>query len=181
MKTPAYSREVNGFKKLFVKELQGEPQQLTAGTGDDIQPKWTPDGQSILFVRSNQPRGKLEPGECSACTRAETFGKGISPPARREIFSTKHSILPSPPTESCFVVLPAAGPGASGIVDAQGHNPQQITSDSSEAVDHLKANWSPRRQQHRVPRMWNARNSALKFCQRRDARGNSAHDGRFQA
>jgi Tol biopolymer transport system component len=29
------------------------------------------------------------------------------------------------------------------MVDAQGHNPQQITSDSSEAVDHLEPNWSP--------------------------------------
>src|SRR5260370_5712546 len=62
-KSFAYSREVNGFKKIFVKALQGEPQQLTAGTGDDIQPKWTPDGQSIVFVRSSQPRGKLEPGD----------------------------------------------------------------------------------------------------------------------
>ena len=59
----AYTREVNGFKKIFVKALQGEPQQLTAGAGDVIQPKWAPDGQSILFVRSNQPRGKLEPGD----------------------------------------------------------------------------------------------------------------------
>jgi len=62
-KSFAYSREVNGFKKIFVKALQGEPQQLTAGTGDDIQPKWTPDGQSIVFVRSSQARGKLEPGD----------------------------------------------------------------------------------------------------------------------
>jgi len=29
------------------------------------------------------------------------------------------------------------------IVDAQGHNPQQITTDLSEAVDHLEPNWSP--------------------------------------
>src|SRR5258706_2694610 len=45
----AYCGEVNGFKKIFVKALQGEPQQLTAGDGDDIQPKWTTDGQRILF------------------------------------------------------------------------------------------------------------------------------------
>jgi hypothetical protein len=59
----AYCEEVNRFKKVFVKPLQGEPQQLTVGNSDDIQPKWTPDGQAILFVRSNQPRGKLEPGD----------------------------------------------------------------------------------------------------------------------
>jgi len=34
-------------------------------------------------------------------------------------------------------------PSAHLGVDAQGHNPQQITSDSSEAVDHLEPNWSP--------------------------------------
>ena len=58
-----YSKEVNGFKKIFVMALQGDPQQLTTGNWDDIQAKWTPDGQSILFVRSNQSRGKLEPGD----------------------------------------------------------------------------------------------------------------------
>jgi len=51
-KSFAYSREVNGFKKIFVKALQGETATIDSGTGDDIQPKWTPDAQSILFVRS---------------------------------------------------------------------------------------------------------------------------------
>src|SRR5207245_1104575 len=59
----AYSKEVNGFKKIFIKPLQGEPKQMTSVDSDDIQPRWTPDGQAILFVRSNQPSGKLEPGD----------------------------------------------------------------------------------------------------------------------
>src|SRR5271170_5214293 len=46
----AYSREVNGFKKIFLKPLQGDPQQLTVGDQDDIQPAWTPDSQGLLFV-----------------------------------------------------------------------------------------------------------------------------------
>src|SRR5437879_11653604 len=57
------SKEVNRYKKIFIKTIQGEPQQLTSRNADDIQPRWTPDGQAILFVRSNQSSGKLEPGD----------------------------------------------------------------------------------------------------------------------
>jgi Tol biopolymer transport system component len=140
----AYSREVNGFKKIFVKTLQGEPQQLTTGTGDDIQPKWAPDGQSILFVRSNQPRGKLEPGD--------VFGQYDGGDIwRRDLASGKeekfldNAFNPSFSPDGKIIAADAswAGPRRIWIVDAQGHNPQQITSDSSEAVDHLEPNWSP--------------------------------------
>jgi len=140
----AYSREVNGFKKLFVKELQGEPQQLTAGTGDDIQPKWTPDGQSILFVRSNQPRGKLEPGDVFGLYEGGDIWRRDLASGKEEKFLDK-AFNPSFSPDGKLLAVDAswAGPRRIWIVDAQGHNPQQITSDSSEAVDHLEANWSP--------------------------------------
>ena len=140
----AYSREVNGFKKVFVKALQGEPQQLTAGTGDDIQPKWTPDGQSILFVRSNQPRGKLEPGDVFGQYEGGDIWKKDLASGKEEKFLDK-AFNPSFSPGGKLLAADAswAGPRRIWIVDAQGHNPQQITSDSSEAVDHLEPNWSP--------------------------------------
>src|SRR6266850_6335178 len=140
----AYSREVNGFKKIFVKALQGEPQQLTAGTGDDIQPKWTPDGQSILFVRSSQPRGKLEPGDVFGLYEGGDIWKKDLASGKEEKFLDK-AFNPSfsPDGKTLAVDASWAGPRRIWIVDAQGHNPQQITSDSSEAVDHLEPNWSP--------------------------------------
>jgi Tol biopolymer transport system component/serine/threonine protein kinase len=133
-KSFAYSREVNGFKKIFLKALQGEPQQLTAGTGDDIQPKWTPDGLSILFVRSSQPHGKLEPGDVFGQYEGGDIWKKDLASGKEEKFLDK-AFNPSfsPDGKTLAVDASWAGPRRIWIVDAQGHNPQQITSDSSEA------------------------------------------------
>jgi eukaryotic-like serine/threonine-protein kinase len=140
----AYGGEVSGFKKLFVKALQGEPQQLTAGAGDDIQPKWTPDGQSILFVRSNQPRGKLEPGDVfGQYDGGDIWRKNLASGAEEKFLNNAFNPSFSPDGKSIAVDASWAGPRRIWIVDAQGHNPQQITSDNSEAVDHLEPNWSP--------------------------------------
>jgi predicted Ser/Thr protein kinase len=143
-KSLAYSREVSGFKKIFVKALQGEPQQLTAGSVDDIQPKWTPDGQSILFVRSNQPRGKVEPGDVFGMYVGGDIWKKDLASGKVEKF-LDDGFNPSFSADGKLLAVDAswAGPRRIWIVDAQGHNPQQITSDSSEAVDHLEPNWSP--------------------------------------
>ncbi|MCZ6673007.1 MAG: protein kinase, partial [Verrucomicrobia bacterium] len=59
-----YCRETEGYKHIFVKNLQtGKIIQLTKGTFDNIQPSWSPDGKKILFVRSNQSNRKLEPAD----------------------------------------------------------------------------------------------------------------------
>src|SRR6266446_5076919 len=143
-KSLAYSREVSGFKKIFVKALQGEPQQLTAGSVDDIQPKWNPDGQSILFVRSNQPRGKVEPGDVFGMyVGGDIWKKDLASGKEEKFLDDAFNPSFSPDGKSLAVDASWAGPRRIWIVDAQGHNPQQITSDSSEAVDHLEPNWSP--------------------------------------
>ncbi len=140
----AYCGEIEGFKKIFVKALQGEPQQLTAGDGDDIQPKWTPDGQSILFVRSNQPRGKLEPGDVfGQYDGGDIWRKDLASGAEEKFLNNAYNPSFSPDGKAIAVDASWAGPRRIWIVDAQGHNPLQITSDSSEAVDHLEPNWSP--------------------------------------
>src|SRR5206468_6200197 len=59
----AFSREEAGIRSIFAKDLSsGEERRLTTGSRDDIQPAWSPDGRTILFVRSRQAKIKLEPG-----------------------------------------------------------------------------------------------------------------------
>jgi Tol biopolymer transport system component/predicted Ser/Thr protein kinase len=140
----AFSMPMNGFKKIFVKSLQGDPQQLTAGDMDDIQPQWTPDGQSILFVRSNQPRGKLEPGDVfGRYDHGDVWKKDLA--SGKEEKFLENAFHPSFSADGKRIAVDAswAGPSRVWIVDAQGHNAQQITTDLSEAVDHLEPNWSP--------------------------------------
>ena len=140
----AFSKEVDGFKKIFVKVLQGDSQQLTTGDMDDIQPRWTPDGQSILFVRSREPRGKLEPGDVfGQYVGGDVWRKDLASGKEEKFLENAFNPAFSPDGTMIAVDASWAGPRRIWIVDSQGHNPQQITSDSSEAVDHLEPNWSP--------------------------------------
>jgi len=140
----AYSKDLNGFRKIFVKPLQGDPQQVTAGDYDDIQPKWTPDGRGILFVRSNQSRVKLEPGDVfGQYDGGDVWRKDLASGQEEKLLGNAFNPSFSPDGKMIAVDASWAGPRRIWIADAQGHNPQQITSDSSEAVGHLEPNWSP--------------------------------------
>jgi Tol biopolymer transport system component/serine/threonine protein kinase len=140
----ACSRGVNGFKKIFVKPLVGDPAQLTTGSADDIQPRWTPDGQAVLFVRSHESRGKLEPSDVFASYYEGDVWK-IDLASQKEEKFLDNAFNPAFSSDGKFIAVDAswAGPRRIWILDAHGHNPQQITSDSSEAVDHVEPNWSP--------------------------------------
>jgi len=139
-----FSREVNGFKKLFVKPMQADPRQLTTGDRDDIQPAWAPDGKTILFVRSNQPRGKLEPGDVfGAYVGGDVWRKDLASGKEEKLLENAYHPFFSADGKQIAVDAPWAGPHRIWVVDAQGHNSQQITTDTSEAVDHTDPNWSP--------------------------------------
>ena len=140
----AFSGEAHGFKKLFVKDLEsGTETQLTSVSADDIQSAWSTDGDSILFVRSNQPNGKLELGD--------VFGEYSDGNIWRYDFKTKKEQLvlenafnPSFSPDGKWIAIDAswAGPRRIWIVNSLGLNPQQITSDVSEAVSHVIPRWS---------------------------------------
>ena len=137
----AYSREVNGFKKVFIKPLDAEPQQITCGNFDDIQPRFTPNGDAILFVRSNQPSGKLEPGDVFGKYDAgDIWKKDLASDTEGKFIENAFDPSFSPDGKLIAVDASWAGPRRIWVVDAQGHNPQQMTSDTSEAVDHLEPN-----------------------------------------
>jgi len=141
----AYTGEAGSVRKIFVKGLEtGEEKQVTKGESDDIQPAWSPDGKRILFVRAQRPGTRLEP--------ADVFGEyyegdiwAIDVATGAESKLIENAFYPSfdPHGKSIAFDASWAGPRRIWIVDAQGHNPLQVTADSSEAVSHVRPRWSP--------------------------------------
>ncbi len=140
-----YTGEVNGFKKVFVKDLaSGQEKQLTKGTGDDIQPAWSNDGKSILFVRSHQPNGKLEPGDIfGQFEGGDIWTIDVSSGTESKFIENAFNPAYSPDGRQIACDASWAGPRRIWTVDSRGRNPRQVTSDVSEAVVHLMPKWSP--------------------------------------
>jgi Tol biopolymer transport system component len=56
-----YSMTVDGFRKLFVRDVARTqpPRQITEGPADDIQAAWSPSGKWALFDRTTPVGGDL--------------------------------------------------------------------------------------------------------------------------
>ena len=140
-----FSRERGGLRKIFRKNIvTGEEAQLTDGPFDEIQPACSPDGKTILFVRSRTAGIKLEPGD--------VFGLFIDGDiwaidllSAREIKLIRNAFNPDYSPDGKRIAFDAswAGPRRIWTVDSLGHNPQQLTSDTSEAVTHIRPRWAP--------------------------------------
>ncbi len=141
-----YTAERDGFKKLVVKTIAGGAEsQTTSGPNDDIQPAWSPDGARIAFVRSSQPGGKLEPADVLS---GEYMGGDIwtielASGEERKIVENAYDPSFSPDGARIAFDASWAGPRRIWVSDANGRNPQQVTTDQSEAVVHTQPQWSP--------------------------------------
>jgi len=132
-------------RKIFKKNIaSGVESQLTHGEGDDITPAWSPDGSRILFVRSIDPKGTLQPGD--------VFGEysggdvwNIDVASGQETQTVRSAANPSFSPDGSHIAVDAtwAGPRRIWMLDASGHNPQQVTAENSEAVIHMAPRWSP--------------------------------------
>jgi Tol biopolymer transport system component len=142
----AYSADVGNLRQIFVKNLQtGEEKRLTTSDFDDIQPAFSsPDSRTILFVRSRKAGQRLEP--------SDVFGYyddgdiwAIDLASGKETRLIENAFNPAYSADGKHIAVDAswAGPRQIWILDAQGHNPQQVTSDVSEAVVHMRPRWSP--------------------------------------
>lgn len=141
----AFSREEAGIRSIVVKNIaSNEERKLTEGDYDDIQPSWSPDGNTVLFVRSRQPKVKLEPGDVFG-----SFADGdvwaIDLTSGRETKLAERAFNPdfSPDGKRIAVDASWAGPRRIWALDGRGHNPQQLTSDISEGISHVRPRWSP--------------------------------------
>ena len=141
-----YAGDVHGVRKLFLKRVNGQESQLTTGEYDDLEPAWSPDGRRILFVRAREPNRRMEPGDVFGIYEPKSGDIwSIDLKSRRESRLVEDAYGPafSPDGASIAVDASWAGPRRIWIVDSRGHNPQQVSSDTSEAVSHILPTWSP--------------------------------------
>ena len=141
----AYTAEAGGVRKIFTRRLSGgDGEPLTSGAWDDIQPAWSPDGKTIAFVRARDAGKRLEPGD--------VFGQydggdvwAVDVATRQEVRLVEGAYNPSFSPEGRRLAVDAswAGPRRIWITDATGRNPQQATTDVSEAIVHVRPRWSP--------------------------------------
>ncbi|MEO8041248.1 MAG: DPP IV N-terminal domain-containing protein [Acidobacteriota bacterium] len=140
----AYTGEVGGVRKIFVKELaSGEERQLTQGDGDEIQAAWSPDGAQILFVRAQKTGEKLQPADVfGAFDGGDIWMLDIQSAAEKKIVENAYNPAFSLDGKSIAYDASRSGPRRIWTSDSNGHNPQQISTDVSEESSHVRPRWS---------------------------------------
>ena len=140
-----FSREVGRTRRLIMSEpAENSERAITRGEFDDIHPAWSPDGKSILFARAAERGTRFEP--------ADVFGRYVGGNIwRLDLEDGKESRLiedafnPTWSPDGRRIAFDASwgGPRRVWIADARGHNAQQLTSDDSEAIAHVRPRFSP--------------------------------------
>ncbi|HEY3204737.1 MAG TPA: protein kinase [Thermoanaerobaculia bacterium] len=141
----AFAADVEGVRKIITRPVAGGAETaVTSGPFDDIQPSWSPDGGTIVFVRAREPRRKLEPGDVFGAYWGGDVWI-VDRASRRESRLVEDAYNPSfaPDGSRIAVDAPWAGQRRIWLVDANGRNPKQLTSDVSEAIGHVRPRWSP--------------------------------------
>jgi len=140
-----FCREENGIRSVFVKEVEtGDERQLTMSRNDDIQPVWSSDGKTIAFVRSREAGSRLEPGDVFGLfLDGDVWTLDLEANTEKRLVEKAFNPAFSPDGNRIAVDASWAGPRRIWAVDRLGHNPQQLTSDTSEGSHHVRPRWSP--------------------------------------
>src|SRR5438105_6404311 len=144
-KRVVFSREAGKIRNLFLKSIDDESEeQLTEGSQDDIQASWSPAGDTILFVRSRQPNTPIEP--------SDVFGRYVGGDIwvldldrRKPELLIRDAYNPSWSPDGTQIAFDASwsGPRRIWVADVRGRNPQQLSTDTTDAVHHMRPRWSP--------------------------------------
>ena len=140
-----YTGEAGKIRKIFRKDLaSGQDSSLTHDDFDELQPAWSPDGKQVAFVRARQSGVKLQPGDVfGAFQDGDVWVLDLASGEESMLVENAFNPAYSPDGQSIAVDASWAGPRRIWLLDRQGHNPQQVTTDTSEEVAHLAPAWSP--------------------------------------
>lgn len=141
----AFSAEVAGIRKIFLKRLEtGEETQLTKGSNDDIQPVWSPDGETILFARAIQANQKLEPADVFGTFEGgDIWSVNVRNGTEAKLIDKAVNPAFSPDGKSIAFDAAWVGTHRIWIADKLGQNAQQLSSDTTEEMRHVRPRWSP--------------------------------------
>ena len=139
-----YTGEVGKIRKTFRKDLaSGQDSQLTRGDSDELQPAWSPDGKQVAFVRAHQPDVKLQPGDVFGMFQeGDVWVLDLASGEETKLVENAFNPVYSPDGQHIAVDASWAGPRRIWVLDRQGHNPQQVTTDTSEEVANVAPAWS---------------------------------------
>ncbi len=137
--------EIDGFRQLLLRDTaSGEEHPLTSGHRDSIQPTFTHDGDSVLFVRSKLQDGTVKPTDVLGYYRSGGDVWSVDLATGAEEMLLEDAFDPDSAPDGRLAVGAAwAGPPRIWLTDGRGHNPRQLTTDASEAVVHATPRWSP--------------------------------------
>jgi Tol biopolymer transport system component len=139
-----FSREAGPVRRLFVRDVASGAERAVADDRfDDIQASWSPDGGTILFARSQEPGRKLEPRDVfGQYDGADIWALEVESGRATKLIENAANPSWSPDGRQIAVDASWAGPRRIWMADRRGRNPQQATSDTSEAVVHVRPRWS---------------------------------------
>jgi Tol biopolymer transport system component/predicted Ser/Thr protein kinase len=140
-----YTGEVGKIRKIFRRDLaSSQDSQLTPGDFDELQPTWSPDGKQVAFVRAHQPDVKLQPGDVfGEFQDGDVWVLDLASGEESKLVENAFNPAYSPDGQHLAVDASWAAARRIWVLDRQGHNPQQVTTDTSEEVAHVAPAWSP--------------------------------------
>jgi Tol biopolymer transport system component len=140
-----FSAAKGGVRRLVRKDLRTDVEHvLTSEEHDAIHPVWAPEGRTVLYVRARQPGVRLEPGDVfGQHVDGDVHALDLSTSETSRLVENAFNPAFSPDGKRIAVDASWAGPRRIWTLDALGHNPQQVSSDDTEAMVHIRPRWSP--------------------------------------
>jgi len=140
-----FTRDTGRVRKIFLLNRQTQEESaLTTGDHDDLQPAWAPDGASVVFARGRESGMRIEPGDIFGRYEGCDLWR-IDLASAKETLLIEEAFNPSFAPDGQRIAFDASwsGPRRLWTCDSRGRHPRQVTTDTSDATQHVRPRWSP--------------------------------------